>query len=234
MNWQTIQRHLGIQSDGIPGTHTAIQIAKALNIPQHDWQSIQKAAGCAADGKPGANTAQAIAQKLGIPEEKTHSPSKWPAQSEIRSNKSLFGSPGHESNLTSILLPYPMKIAWETSSITKKMSCHKLIAEPVRRIFEQTLQYYGETRIAQLGLDLYGGCFNDRSIRAGTTKSMHAWGIAIDLDPDHNGLNTHAPKARFSGREYVPFWEIVEHEGGVSLGRERDCDWMHFQFARLG
>ena len=53
------------------------------------------------------------------------------------------------------------------------------------------------------------------------------------MDPDHNGLKVHRPQARLSGTDYDAFWEFVEDEGGVSLGRERDYDWMHFQFARL-
>lgn len=46
-------------------------------------------------------------------------------------------------------------------------------------------------------------------------------------------LKVHRPQARLSGTDYDAFWEFVEDEGGVSLGRERDYDWMHFQFARL-
>ena len=33
--------------------------------------------------------------------------------------------------------------------------------------------------------------------------------------------------------EYAAFWQFVEAEGAVSLGRARDYDWMHFQFATL-
>jgi hypothetical protein len=28
-------------------------------------------------------------------------------------------------------------------------------------------------------------------------------------------------------------WKIIESEGAVSLGRRKDYDWMHWQFARL-
>lgn len=53
------------------------------------------------------------------------------------------------------------------------------------------------------------------------------------MDPDRNGLNIPAPKAVLSGPEYAAFWQFVEAEGAVSLGRARDYDWMHFQFATL-
>lgn len=228
MNWEIIQKYLNIPSDGIPGIQTALQVAKALNIPQHDWKSIQLAIGVPADGIPGSKTAEAIALKLGIKEL-----FKWPTQEEVRSNTSIFGAPGNKIPLVSVTLPYAMKLSWDSSSSITKISCHKLVAEAVRLIFEETYNHYGEEQIERLGLDLYGGCFNDRSIVGGTSKSMHSWGIAIDLDPDHNGLNTHSPKARFSAGEYVAFWEIVEDQGGVSLGRLRDYGWMHFQFARL-
>lgn len=233
MNWKIIQKHLSLPSDGIPGPQTALQLAKTLNIPQHDWKSIQIALGCAADGIPGENTAQAVARALSIPEEKIKENAPWPTQEEVRSNTSIFGAPGDKVPLVSVPLPFALKLSWDTSSKVTKISCHKLIAAPIRRIFEEAFSYYGEARIRQLGLDLYGGCFNDRKIIGGASKSMHSWGIAIDLDPDHNGLNTHSPDARFSAKEYIPFWEIVENEGGISLGRERDYDWMHFQFARL-
>ena len=55
---------------------------------------------------------------------------------------------------------------------------------------------------------------------------------AIDMDPERNTLYMSAPEAVFSGPEYDAFWSIVEKEGAFSLGRERNYDWMHFQFAR--
>lgn len=87
-------------------------------------------------------------------------------------------------------------------------------------------------RIRELRLDVYGGCFNNRPIRGGSRPSLHAWGIAIDMDPERNTLYMSTPEAVFSGPEYDAFWSIVEKEGAFSLGRERNYDWMHFQFAR--
>ncbi len=105
------------------------------------------------------------------------------------------------------------RLAWERNTTVSTMRCHKLVAEPLLRIFRATLDHYGMEKIRELGLDLYGGCFNNRSIIGGKATSMHAWGIAVDMDPDRNGLNIPAPKAVLSGPEYAAFWQFVEAEG---------------------
>lgn len=87
--------------------------------------------------------------------------------------------------------------------------------------------------IRALGLDLFGGCLNVRAMRGGKALSMHSWGIAIDVDPEHNPLRWGRDKARMAGPDYAPFLDIWESEGWISLGRERNYDWMHVQAARL-
>lgn len=190
------------------------------------WKQIQEKVGVVPDGIPGEKTARAVADALNISQ-----PCEWPTQAEVRSNRSSFGKDG--TALVVIDLPYPLTLSWEPGTQVKRMTCHALVAESLRSIFRKTLDHYGMAKIKSLGLDVFGGCYNDRKIVGGKSKSMHAWGIAVDLDPDHNGMETKAPKARFSGKEYDAFWGFVEEAGAVSLGREKDYDWMHFQFARL-
>ena len=91
----------------------------------------------------------------------------------------------------------------------------------------------GEERFRALRLDRFGGCYNYRPMRGGSALSTHAWGAAVDLDPERNQLTWGADKAAFAAPEYEAFWQIVEAHGAVSLGRSRNRDWMHFQFARL-
>ncbi len=193
------------------------------------WKQIQNYAGVTPDGIPGPETAHALFDKLGLVLPKYD----WPTQAEVRSGKSIFKQPGQENNLTTIHLPYPMTLSWQPDQFVKTMRCHKLVAENIRRIFDNTLLHYGIAEVHRLGLDVFGGCYNNRAIIGGKATSMHAWGIAVDMDPDHNALNTHAPKARFSAPEYDAFWQFVEDEGATSIGRQRDYDWMHFQFAGL-
>ncbi|MBT8777413.1 M15 family peptidase [Akkermansia muciniphila] len=161
-----------------------------------------------------------------------HAASGWPTEREVLSGDSIFGQPGDTGSLVTITLPYPLRPSWSPDTELTSITCHRLIAAPLTRIFQRTLEHYGLDRIRELRLDIYGGCFNNRPIRGGSRPSLHAWGIAVDLDPERNTLYMSAPEAAFSGPEYDAFWSIVEKEGAFSLGRERNYDWMHFQFAR--
>lgn len=131
---------------------------------------------------------------------------------------------------TTLVLPYPMRIAWEPDKTVSKISCHECCAAAFGRIFQRTFDHYGLESIKRLGLDLYGGCLNVRKMRGGSEWSKHAWGCAIDIDPDRNQLKWGRDRASLARPEYEPFWQIVESEGGYSLGRKENRDWMHFEF----
>jgi hypothetical protein len=100
--------------------------------------------------------------------------------------------------LVKIKLPYPMRIAWDLDSTVNTMMCHKLVADNFTAVFNELLSTYGYDKIKELGIDLFGGCFNYRKMRGGTALSMHSWGIAIDLDPARNLLKESAKTARFA------------------------------------
>lgn len=225
--WKPVQAHLGLAVDGMPGPKTLRACALALGVGEI-WSHVQAKVGVNDDGIPGPKTAEAVRKKLGITQ--TEVSDGLPTETEVRSGKSIYGASA--ANLVAITLPYPMRLSWELKTTVSKMSCHAKVADKVQRIFIRTLEHYGLDRIRDLGLDIFGGCFNDRAQVGGSKKSMHAWGIAIDLDPDKNALKMDKTKARFAKPEYEAFWQIVEDEGGYSLGREKDFDWMHFQFAR--
>lgn len=153
---------------------------------------------------------------------------RWPLQSGV---SKFFGAVG--ANQTTLIFPYPMRLAWQVKTIVKRTSCHEKVHDASKRVLTRVRDHYGLTRVKQLGLDLFGGCLNVRKMRGGSAYSMHAWGIAWDFDPDHNQLKWNHLKARFAKPEYQKWFELWEEEGFVSLGRVRDFDWMHTQAARL-
>jgi hypothetical protein len=144
--------------------------------------------------------------------------------------KQRYGQPDAAgSYLVTIDLPYPMRIAWDTKVTVTKLRCHRLVAKQLQAIFAEILAVYGLLKIQQLGIDLYGGCFAFRAMRGGSDWSSHSWGIAIDLDPSRNQLKESHKTARFARPEYKAMIDIFYKHGFVSLGRERDYDWMHFE-----
>ena len=122
-----------------------------------------------------------------------------------------------------------MRIAWDTDTKVSTMRCHKLVANDFQGVFNDLLAHYGYDKIVELGIDLFGGCFNFRQMRGGTDWSTHAWGTAIDLDPARNQLKETSKTARFARPEYKPMIDIFYKWGFESLGIEKNYDWMHFQ-----
>lgn len=156
---------------------------------------------------------------------------RMPVQADVRR---VYGEPGSPAATAGMCdLAYPMRIAWDKTQIIRRFRCHVKVEASFERIFQKVLAQYGQSDITMLGLDLFGGCYNYRPMRGGNSWSMHAFGIAVDLDPERNQLKWNHTKATFARDVYVPFWNIVESEGMVSLGREKDFDWMHFQAARF-
>lgn len=142
-----------------------------------------------------------------------------------------YGEPNvtGDGYLVTILLPYPMRLAWDTENVVNKMRCHKLVAGRFLAVFNEILRVYGYDKIKELGIDLFGGCFNFRKMRGGNDWSMHSWAIAIDLDPARNQLKETSKTARFARPEYKAMIDIFYKHGFISLGREKNYDWMHFE-----
>ncbi len=120
-----------------------------------------------------------------------------------------YGTPTESGSpyLTKLILPYPMVLSWDKGTKINSLRCHKLVSGNLKNVFDDLLKEYGLANIQRLGIDLYGGCFAFRKMRGGTDWSRHSWGIAIDLDPER----------------------IFYKHGFLSLGVEKDYDWMHFE-----
>lgn len=141
-----------------------------------------------------------------------------------------YGEPDEAgSYLVSIDLPYPMRLAWDINKKVTKMRCHNLAASHFKLVFADLLIHYGQTKLTELGIDLFGGCFAYRAMRGGTDWSRHSWGIAIDLDPQRNQLKEDKSTARFARLEYKPMIDIFYKHGFISLGIEKNYDYMHFE-----
>lgn len=185
------------------------------------------------DGLWGARTSAALDRVHAARGEPVLAPSRrrWPAQGAMTA---FYGSPGWpDCTAGRARLPFPFPLAWDDDQRITTFACHIKCADAFTAIFAQAAEHYGEAEFRRLRLDRFGGCYNYRPMRGGSAMSTHAWGAAVDLDPENNQLRWGRDKASFARPEYEPFWAIVEAQGAVSLGRVRNFDWMHFQFATL-
>lgn len=150
------------------------------------------------------------------------SPNPWPKPTAAALRK-FYGEPGDEGNLVTITFPYPMFYGVKEVTRTR---CHKRIAEPLLRVLGSIRdQYAGEERIMIPARD-YGGIFNFRQKRGGTSWSLHAYGAAIDLDADTNAFRDSWPMKASMPLEIM---ERFAYEGFKSAGAFWGYDAMHFE-----
>lgn len=90
-----------------------------------------------------------------------------------------YGSP--ESEKAMVLWDVPT--ALEIGVIPKKIYCNKDMVKPLTLAFQNLIKtgYVRE-------LKTWDGCFNIRQKRGAVTKSLHSWGVAIDLNAAWNGF----------------------------------------------
>ncbi len=176
------------------------------------------------DGIIGKRTMAAAARNAGD----KGTPALWPSKSQIRSGKSIFGSAG-QVTLRKITPPYPLYYAGKAVA---SIGVHERVAAAVMTALQRVLSHYGAARVHDLGLDIYDGCYNNRSVRGGSATSMHAWAIALDFDAAHNGNRTRGSQARFAAPEYDFWWLAWMSVGARPFGLHNDRDYMHIEFAR--
>ncbi|ORE90623.1 hypothetical protein ATO13_21926 [Stappia sp. 22II-S9-Z10] len=155
----------------------------------------------------------------------------WPRQNAVTAFYGQAGGP--QCTAGKVNVPFRLKIAWNKTQQVSRFSCHEKVAQPMERVFQRIADAYSQADISRHGFDLFGGCYNYRKMRGGSSLSMHSWGIAIDLDPERNQLKWGKDRAYFARPECAEFLRCWKSESFVSLGAARDYDWMHFQAARL-
>ncbi|MCK9401416.1 MAG: M15 family metallopeptidase [Bacteroidales bacterium] len=240
--------------DGVAGSGTESALNKITGL-EKSWNISRKIHGfiqllCQEngispgdiDGYWGSQTEYALNQYLYLkengqlpdpwrPEERSPvNPNNWPVQYTAGFD-AFYGPKG--SSLVKLQLPYTHRLSWDLQTSVNSFSCHQKVHDSMKRVLTNVFNYYGPDKIRELRLDSWGGCYNERPIRGGTKWSMHSWGIAVDFDPGRNKLDWGRDKASFAQPVYNKWWQFWEDEGWVSLGRERNFDWMHVQAAKL-
>jgi hypothetical protein len=188
-----------------------------------------------ADGRYGPATDAAYlawrSAGLGVPFLDRDGESDFGRQAEV---ETIFGPAGSAAcTAGKVVMPWRTVLAWDGAQVIKSFSCHEMVAASAQRALDKVAATLSEVQIRALGLHQFGGCYNYRTKRGGTSLSMHAFGLAIDFDPGRNRLSWKGDRARLAQADATAFWRIWEAEGWLSLGRARNYDWMHVQAPAL-
>lgn len=154
---------------------------------------------------------------------------RWPRQADVGL---FYGARG--GSLVNLDLPFPMRLAWDLNVIVDRFKVHAKVHDSAKRAFARIATDYPTEKVrTDTGINVFGGCFNIRKMRGGSSWSMHSWAIAIDFDPARNQLSWGSGKARLAQPDCEKFFKAWEAEGWTSLGRARNYDFMHVQAANL-
>lgn len=180
---------------------------------------MQKRVGAVGDGFWGPKSIEACRRHLRrlMPDV-----NPWPKPDQA-SLRAFYGKAGDEGNLVSFSFPYPMYYGGK-KVLTGR--CHKKVKESLLRVLERIGKQYESDRSIFEEAEDYGGIYNFRNKRGGSSLSVHAWGAAIDLDADDNAFRDSWP---MQADMPIEIMEEFSKEGWLSAGAFWGYDAMHFQ-----
>ena len=184
-------------------------------------QRMQRALGVTPDGFWGPKSQARCREHL---KSLMPTPNPWPFSTR-EGLRDFYGEPGDESNLVTLEFPYPM---FYDGKRVAKSRCHKKVADSLLRVLTAIGRNAGTREIMEEAED-YGGIFNFRNKRGGTSLSVHSWGAAIDLDADDNTFRDAWPVQADMPLEIM---EEFAKEGWQSAGAFWGYDAMHFEATR--
>lgn len=185
-------------------------------------QRMQRRIGVVADGFWGPKSISRCKEFL---RSLMPTPNPWPLATQD-ALREFYGEPGDERNLVTIQFPYPM---YYGEQLVTKTRCHKKVADSLLRVLKNLGQRGGGSREILDPVSDYGGIFNFRNKRGGTSYSVHAWGAAIDLDADDNTFKDPWPLVADMPLEVM---EEFAKEGWTAAGAFWGYDAMHFEACR--
>jgi hypothetical protein len=164
----------------------------------------------------------------------------WPLQKDCNS---FYGNPGNfqaqwqvweAANLVDVLCPWQMVfVDGKVSTPVKTIRIHRKCADSLRVVLGSIWDAVGndQSAIDTLHYNRYSGSYNQRAMRGGTSRSMHGFGAALDLDSEENAQHSHTGLFTESSLVVVKFkaeqWVWGGEWGGSTV------DGMHFQAARV-
>jgi hypothetical protein len=132
-----------------------------------------------------------------------------------------WGDPNTRADEGKYMTMWDVPAHLEIGVIPKRLYCNRAMIEPLTKAFENIIN---RGLITQL--KTWDGCFNIRKKRGASSQSLHAWGIAIDINAAWNGFG----KKPTMSAELVKCFTDVGFDWGGTWSRP---DGMHFQLAKI-
>ena len=128
-----------------------------------------------------------------------------------------YGDPAKELGM--ILWDVPPTL--EIGVIPKRLYCNKDMVKPLTTAFSNLI-----SRGFVQELKTFDGCFNIRKKRGLASMSLHAWGLAIDVNASWNGLGV----TPVLSAGFVKCFTDAGFDWGGTWQRK---DGMHFQLSKI-
>jgi D-alanyl-D-alanine carboxypeptidase len=132
-----------------------------------------------------------------------------------------WGDPNTRADEGKYMVLWDVPTALEIGVIPKRLYCNRAMIEPLTKAFNNII-----SRGLINQLKTWDGCFNIRKKRGATSQSLHAWGIAIDINAAWNGFG----KKPTMSQELVKCFTDAGFDWGGTWSKP---DGMHFQLAKI-